>query len=321
MENIFHAQLIATRDAYGKALARVGEKNKNIVVLEADLSKSTKTEIFAKKFPDRFFQMGIAEQDMVDTAAGFATCGKIAFCSTFAIFGSRGWEQIRNVVARGHLKVALCFTHAGLSVGEDGASAQANEDIAIFRAIPGIKIIVPADGVETESAVEWIADHIDGTVYMRLGREKSPVVLDKSYKFQLGKAVTLREGNDVAIIACGIMVPMALEAADKLAAEGIKTRVLDMATIKPIDRDAIVEAAEATGAFVTAEEHQVNGGLGGAVAEVLALNHPVPLEMVAVKDTYGESGTPDELLEKYGLTVDAIVDAARKATARKSGKA
>jgi len=311
-------ELIATRDAYGKALARVGEKNKNIVVLEADLSKSTKTEIFAKKFPDRFFQMGIAEQDMVDTAAGFATCGKIAFCSTFAIFGSRAWEQIRNVVARGRLKVAICFTHAGLSVGEDGASAQANEDIAIFRVIPGVRIIVPADGVETESAVEYIADHIDGTFYLRLGREKSPVVLDKSYKFQLGKAVTLRDGGDVALIACGIMVPMALEAADKLAAEGIKARVINMSTIKPIDRDAILKAARETKGIVTAEEHSIIGGLGSAVAEVVCEGHPTVVRRVGMNDMYGESGTSKELLEKYGQNPANIADQARKIVAGKA---
>ena len=311
-------ELIATRDAYGKALARVGEKNKNIVVLEADLSKSTKTEIFAKKFPDRFFQMGIAEQDMLDTAAGFATCGKIAFCSTFAIFGSRAWEQIRNVVARGRLKVAICFTHAGLSVGEDGASAQANEDIAIFRVIPGVRIIVPADGVETESAIEYIADHIDGTFYVRLGREKTPVVLDKSYKFQLGKATTLREGGDVALIACGIMVPMALEAADKLAAEGIKARVINMSTIKPIDRDAILKAARETKGIVTAEEHSIIGGLGSAVAEVVCEGHPTTVRRVGMNDMYGESGTSKELLEKYGHTPANIADQARKVVAGKA---
>ncbi len=310
------ADMIATRDAYGKALARVGEKNKNIVVLEADLSKSTKTEVFGKKFPDRFFQMGISEQDMVDTAAGLATCGKIAFCSTFAIFGSRGWEQVRNVVARGHLRVALCFTHAGVSVGEDGASAQANEDVAIFRAIPNMKIIVPADAVETESAVEWVADHIDGTVYMRLGREKSPVVLDKGYRFQLGKAATLREGGDVALLACGILAPAALEAADRLAAEGIKARVLNMSTIKPLDRDAVLKAARETKGIVTAEEHSVIGGLGSAVAEVVCEGQPTMVRRVGMQDVYGESGSSKELLSKYGQSADRIVDEARAVVRR-----
>lgn len=309
-------EMIATRDAYGKALARVGERNKNIVVLEADLSKSTKTEVFAKKFPDRFFQMGISEQDMMDTAAGLATCGKIPFCSSFAIFGSRGWEQIRNVVARAHLKVAICLTHAGVSVGEDGASAQANEDIAIFRVIPGMKVIVPADAVETESAVEFIADHIDGPIYMRLGREKSPVVLDPAYKFQLGKAALLRDGSDVTIIACGIMVPMALEAADKLAADGIRARVLNMSTIKPIDRLAIESAARQTRGIVTAEEHSIIGGLGSAVAEVVCETYPAPLRRVGMPDAYGESGSAKELLAKYGQSTEHIIAAARNILGR-----
>ena len=306
------ADKIATRVAYGEALATLGEKYPHIVALDADLSKSTMTVTFAKKFPDRFFQMGIAESDMVDTAAGLATCGKLPFASSFAIFASRGWEQIRNVIARAKLPVVLALTHAGVSVGEDGASAQANEDIAIFRVLPNMRVVVPADAPETKSCIEWLVQHTDGPVFVRLGREKLPVVCPNGYAFQLGKALKLRDGNDIAIIACGGMVHIALEAASALDAKGIQVRVLNMASIKPIDRDAIIAAARETAGIVTAEEHSIIGGLGGAVAEVVCETHPCPIRRVGMPDKFGESGKPSELMLKYGHSAEKICQCAEE---------
>ena len=309
------SEKIATRDAYGKALLEMGAKCPDLVVLDADLSGSTRTEWFGREYPDRFFDMGIAEQDMVNVGAGFALCGHRVVCSSFAIFGSRAWEQIRNTAARANLPMVLAFTHAGLSVGEDGASAQANEDVAIFRAIPNMKVIVPADATEAMKAVAAVIEHLDGPVYMRFSRAKVPVAFDDSYEFKLGRAATVREGADVAIIACGQMV--ALEAADVLAKDGIDARVVNMASIKPIDEQAIVKAAKECGAIVTAEEHSIVGALGSAVCEVLCEGDPVPVRRIGIRDVFGESGTPDELFDKYGLSVPHIVEAAKEVVKKK----
>ena len=311
------ADKVATRDAYGKALLKLGEQDERIVVLDADLWTSTRTEYFREKFPDRFVDIGIAEQNMIGVAAGLALDGKIPFVSSFACFGARGWEQFRVSAGIPAANVKLAFTHGGLTVGEDGASAQMLEDIALWRVVPGIVVIVPADGPEAEQATIAAAEHI-GPVYIRLGRSKEPIVLPPDYRFEIGKSPKLREGGDVTIAACGIMVGRALDAAEQLAADGVQATVLNVSSIKPIDADTLAEAAKATGAVVTAEEHQIHGGLGGAVAEVLAQHCPVPMEFVGVDNTYGESATPDELLEKYGLTVEAVVGASHKAIARRN---
>jgi len=309
---------IATRDAYGAALLELGEKNPAVVVLDADLSKSTKTYDFGQKYPHRFFNMGIAEQNMMGTAAGLAAAGKIAFASTFAVFGTgRVYDQIRNSIAYPQLNVKIGATHAGLTVGEDGASHQMLEDIALMRSLPNMTVFVPADGVETRAAV-LAAAKMDGPVYIRMGRSEVPVLHDEaSFNFVPGKAVTLREGKDAAIVACGIMVSAALEAAEQLAGQGIDVLVLDMHTIKPLDVEALVAAARATGVVVTAEEHSINGGLGSAVAEALGENYPVPLKRVGVRDTFGESGKPQALLEKYGLTAADLVRAVQEVLQRK----
>jgi transketolase len=308
---------IATRDAYGEALKELGAVNNNVVVLDADLSKSTKTTVFAKAFPERFLNMGIAEQNLVGTAAGLAAAGKIPFASTFAIFATgRAYEQIRNSVAYPKLNVKIAATHAGLTVGEDGASHQMLEDLALMRALPNMTVIVPADAEETRQAIQTAAA-MQGPVYIRLGRLGVPVLFDHTYKFAVGKAVQVAAGSDATIIATGMMVGVALEAAQSLQAEGIKARVLNMATIKPIDREAIVLAAKETGAVVTAEEHNIIGGLGSAVAEVLVETVPVPMMRIGVQDTFGESGTPNALLQKYGLTAENIAAAVRAVIARK----
>lgn len=308
---------VATREAYGKALVKLGAENKDVVVLDADLSKSTKTSDFAKEFPERFFDMGVAEQNMIGTAAGLAAAGKIPFASSFAVFATgRAFEQIRNSIAYPKLNVKIAASHAGISVGEDGASHQSIEDIAIMRALPNMKVIVPADATETEQVIKAAAE-TKGPVYIRLGRLALPVLFDENYSFEIGKANVINEGNDVTVIACGLMVGPALEAANKLKEENISVRVINMATVKPIDKDAIVKAAVETKAIVTAEEHSVIGGLGSAVAEVLAQAEPTVLEMVGVNDTFGESGAPAELLEKYGLTAEGIIEAVKKAIKRK----
>ena len=304
---------IATREAYGKALAKLGMQNENIVVLDADLSKSTKTAEFKKVAPERFINMGIAEGNMMSVAAGLASCGKIPFASTFAIFAAgRGYEQIRNSICYPKLNVKICATHAGLTVGEDGASHQAIEDIALMRSIPNMMVISPSDDVETEAAIKAITEYY-GPCYVRLGRLGVRTINnDPDYKFELGKAVTLRKGKAATIIATGIMVDAALEAYNILAEEGIKVRVLNIHTIKPIDEEAIILAAEQTGLIVTAEEHSIIGGLGSAVAEVVCSNYPVPVMRVGIKDTFGESGKPEELLKAYGLTANEIVKALKK---------
>lgn len=302
---------IATRVAYGKALAELGRRDQRVVALDADLSKSTMTAFFAEEFPERFFNMGIAEQSLMGTAAGLALSGKIPFASTFAIFATgRAYEPVRNAIAYPRVNVKIAATHAGLTVGEDGASHQAVEDIALMRSVPNMTVIVPADAEETKQAVYAVAAY-NGPVYLRLGRPAVPLIYDSSYNFQIGRAHRLRSGKDAAIIACGFMVNQALQAADELLAEGIEAMVINMSTVKPVDREAILAAA-ATGAVVTAEEHSIIGGLGSAVAEVLAVEKPTPMTMVGIEDSFGESGTPAELMHKYGLTAAAIKKAIKR---------
>ena len=305
---------IATREAYGKALAALANTNENVVVLDADLSKSTKTADFKAVAPEKFFNMGIAEGNMMGVAAGLSTCGKIPFVSTFAMFAAgRAFEQIRNSICYPKLNVKVCATHAGLTVGEDGASHQAIEDISLMRSVPNMVVINPADDIETEAAIKAVAE-MEGPCYVRLGRMAVSRVNDETnYNFVIGKGITLAEGNDVAIIATGIMVEAALEAKEELAKEGINARVINIHTIKPIDEELIIKAAKETGVIVTAEEHSIIGGLGSAVAEVVSENCPVPVLRVGVKDTFGESGKPNELLEKYGLTSNDIVNKVKKA--------
>ena len=308
---------IATRDAYGKALVKLGQINEQVVVLDADLSKSTKTNEFYKVYPNRFFNMGIAEQNLIGAACGFATAGKIPFASSFAMFATgRAFEIIRNSVAYPKLNIKICATHAGLTVGEDGASHESIEDIAIMRAIPNMTVLVPADGVEAEQMILEAA-RVYGPMYVRLGRSAVPTIFDENYKFEIGKGTVVRQGNDATIIACGIMVYEAIKAAEELALEGINARVINMSTIKPIDRELIITAAKETGAIVTAEEHSIIGGLGSAVSEVVSEECPVVVKKVGVKDTFGESGTPAELLKKYGLTAEDIVNAVKEAIAKK----
>lgn len=308
---------IATRDAYGKALVRLGEENKDIVVLDADLAKSTKTIDFAKAFPERFFDLGIAEQNLIGTAAGLALAGKIPFASSFAMFATgRAFEQVRNSVAYPKLNVKIAATHAGITVGEDGASHQTVEDIAIMRALPNMTVIVPADSIETEQAVRAAAGY-KGPVYIRLGRSAVPVIYDDGYKFEIGKASVLRKGKDVTVFATGIMVSSALDAADSLAGEGVEVEVINVSTIKPLDVETVVRSLQKTKAGVTAEEHSIIGGLGAAVAELSCENYPVPLVRVGIKDVFGESGTPNELLVKYGLTSEDIVQAVQRVIQRK----
>lgn len=307
----------ATRESYGMALAELGEKY-DIVVMDADLSKSTKTDTFKKKFPERFINTGIAEGNMLSTAAGIASTGKIVFASSFAMFAAgRAFEQIRNSVAYPHLNVKIGATHAGISVGEDGATHQCLEDIGIMRTIPGMVILNPADHVEAMAAVEAAVKY-DGPVYLRFGRLPVAQIFDENtYKFELGKGVQLAEGTDATIIATGLMVPYALETRDILKNEGIDAAVINIHTIKPIDREIIAQAAKKTGAIVTAEEHNVNGGLGSAVAEVLCEECPVPMLRVGTQDVFGKSGKPYELLKEYGLSAENIAENVKKAIAMK----
>lgn len=307
----------ATRDAYGEILRELGAVNKDIIVLDADLSASTKTSVFAKEFPDRFFNTGIAEANMMGVAAGLAACGKIPFASTFAVFGAgRAYEQIRNSICYPHLNVKIAVTHAGLTVGEDGATHQMLEDIALMRVLPGMTVIVPADGAETKAAVRWAVSY-KGPVYIRMGRAKCDDITLEDAPFTPGKSQVLRDGTDVTIIACGIMTAKALAAAEQLNRQGISARVINMSSIKPIDEDVIRKAALETGAILTCEEHSVIGGLGGAVAEVLCKSVPVPMSMIGTEDTFGESGVADDLLEKYGLTVEHIYSEACSLLKRK----
>jgi transketolase len=309
--------MIATRDAYGEALAALGEEHTNIVVLDADLSGSTKTGVFAKRFPERFFNMGIAEANMVGTAAGLAAAGKVPFVSTFAIFAvGRAWEQVRQSVAYPKANVKIVATHGGVTVGEDGGSHQSVEDVAIMRAVPNMTVIVPADGEETRQVIRAVAT-TPGPVYVRLGRNKVPTVFDDSYRFVIGKGVEVLPGRDLTIIATGLMTAQAKQAADLLEKEGIDARVVHMPTVKPLDRELVLAAARETGAIVTAEEHSIVGGLGGAVAELLAEECPVPLKRVGVQDRFGTSGKADELLGYFGLTPADLVAASREVLARK----
>ncbi len=310
------AEKMATREAYGKALVEFGA-NENIVVLDADLSKSTKTDGFKVTYPERFINMGIAEGNMMSTAAGLAACGKIVFASSFAMFAAgRAFEQVRNSIGYPHLNVKIGATHAGISVGEDGASHQCLEDIGIMRTIPGMVILNPADAVESRLAVKAAIDY-NGPVYLRFGRLAVPTIFDENYTFEIGKGVKLSDGKDVTIIATGLLVPNAIEAAAALAEQGISARVINMPTIKPIDRDIIVAAAKETGAIVTAEEHNVIGGLGSAVAEVLVEECPVPMLRVGTQDVFGRSGKPYELLEMYGLDTKTIVEKAKAVISKK----
>ena len=308
----------ATRDAYGKALVELGGINDKIVVLDADLAAATKTGMFKKAYPDRFFDSGIAESNMMGVAAGLATTGYTVFASTFAMFAAgRAYEQVRNSIAYPHLNVKIGATHAGISVGEDGASHQCCEDIALMRVIPGMVIINPADDIEARAAVFAAAEY-EGPVYMRFGRLAVPRIFDESYKFELGKAVTLREGSDVTIIATGLMVNEAIEAAKALADEGISAEVINIHTIKPLDKEAVIRSAAKTGAVVTAEEHSIIGGLGGAVAEAICESgKPVPVVRLGVNDVFGRSGPAVELLHIYGLDAQNIVAKAKQAIALK----
>lgn len=300
---------IATRDSYGNALAELGAEKDNLVVLDADLAAATKTATFKKAFPDRHIDCGIAEADMMGIAAGLATCGKVPFASTFAMFAAgRAFEIVRNSIGYPHLNVKIGATHAGISVGEDGASHQCNEDLALMRTIPGMTIINPSDDVEAKAAVK-AAYEIDGPVYMRFGRLAVPVINDNAdYKFEVGKGVLLKDGTDITIIATGLEVGESLKAAEKLEADGISVRVINMHTIKPLDADIVVKAAKETKKIFTAEEHSIIGGLGGAVAEVLAEQCPAPLYRIGVRDTFGESGPAVELLHKYRLDADGIYE-------------
>jgi transketolase len=303
---------MATRDAYGKTLVALGAEHPEIVVLDADLSRSTKTGDFKDVYPERFFNIGIAEANMMGIAAGFATCGKIPFVSTFAIFGTlRAADQVRNSICYPNLNVKLALTHAGITVGEDGASHQVVEDIALMRAMPNMTVIVPADGEETAQAVRAAVEY-EGPVYLRLGRAKVPTIFDSNYKFEIGKGVIVHPGDDVTVIACGIMVSIAIEAAKELAHQGISVRVINMPSIKPIDRELIIAAAHETRGIVTAEEHSIIGGLGGAVAEVVSESVPTLVKRVGMMDTFGESGKPEQLLVKYGLTKENIISKIRE---------
>ena len=306
---------IATRQAYGKALIDLAEQYPELVVLDADLASATKTDGFAKAYPDRFFDMGIAECDMVGVAAGLATCGKKPFANTFAMFAAgRAFEQVRNSVAYPRLNVKVVGSHGGLSVGEDGATHQCCEDFATMRSIPGMVVCCPCDGNEMTQAVKALMDY-DGPAYLRLGRLAVETVTDAvpDYKFELGKGVTLRPGGDVTIIAVGLMVQKALAAAELLAQEGIDARVIDMHTIKPLDEKLVVKAAWETGCIVTTEEHNIIGGLGEAVCACVSAQHPVPVIRHGVEDVFGRSGKAEQVLEHYGLTAQGIVEKVRKA--------
>lgn len=305
-------KMMATRDAYGEALKELGKINKDIVVLDADLSGSTKTAVFKTEYPERFFNVGIAEQSLMGTAAGLAAVGKIPFASTFAMFATgRAFEIIRNSICYPKLNVKIAATHAGLTVGEDGATHQSVEDLSLMRSVPNMTVLCPADAVEAKKSVIK-ASQYEGPVYIRLGRSKVPVIFNEDYDFEIGKGVEIKAGEDITIIATGIMVSKALEASEVLEKEGVSARVINISTIKPIDEDIIIKAAKETKKIVTVEEHNIIGGLGSAVAEVIVENNPVLMKRVGVEDTFGESGTADDVLQKYGLTVENIVNNARE---------
>jgi transketolase len=308
---------LAQRNYYGKALAELAVENPNVVVMDADLAGSTKTSEFQKVCPERFVEVGIAEQNMIGIASGLAASGKVVFASTFGVFATgRCWEQIRLGVAYPKLNVKIVATHCGISVGEDGASHQALEDIAIMRSLPNMVVVAPADAFEAYAATKALAAY-DGPAYMRMGRADFPTILESDVEFEIGKATVLKEGTDVTIVGCGQMVSSCLEAAEMLGKEGIDAEVINMSTIKPIDRDTLIESVEKTGCCVTAEEHSIIGGLGSAVAEALCDTVCVPLERVGTKDTFGESGKPEDLMGKYRLTASDICDAASRSISRK----
>ena len=300
---------IATRDSYGNALKELGEKKENLVVLDADLAGATKTSVFMKAFPDRHIDCGIAEANMTGIAAGLATCGYVPFVSTFAMFAAgRAYEQVRNSIGYPHLNVKIAATHAGISVGEDGATHQCNEDLALMREIPGMVVLNPSDDIEARAAVVAAYEH-DGPVYMRFGRAAVPVINDNpGYKFEIGKGITLREGKDVALIATGLLVASALEAAEMLAADGIEATVINIHTIKPLDKELVVKAAKATNKVYTLEEHSVIGGLGSAVMECLCEEYPCKVTRIGVQDVFGESGPAGELIAKYGMDGKSIYE-------------
>lgn len=310
-------KMVSTREAYGEVLLELGNIHEEIVVLDADLSKSTTTAKFGKKFPNRFFNMGIAEANMMNTAAGLATCGKVPFVSTFSIFASgRAWEQVRNTVCHSGLNVKIVATHGGVAVGADGCSHQCIEDFALMRAIPTMTVMAPCDAVETKKAVT-AAYHHKGPVYIRLGRAAVPILTEEQDSFSIGKALIMREGGDVAIIACEIMVAEALKAAEMLSTKGVEASVVNLHTLKPIDRETITMVAKETGAVVTAEQHVLDGGMGSAVAMVLAKESPVPMEMIGIDNRFGQSGEPATLFKEYRLTADDIAAAALNAYNRK----
>lgn len=312
------ADEISIRNAYGNTLVELGRKSENIVVLDADLSRSTMTHLFAKAFPERFFDCGVAEQNMMGIAAGLAACEKTVFASTFAVFAStRCYDQVRVSIAQSHQNVKIVATHGGITVGEDGCSHHAIEDLALMCALPGFTVIVPADAIEAAQVVR-VAAATHGPFYIRLARPKMPIVCGDHYNFTMGKAVTMRGGGDVTVIAIGIMVDRALQAADTLAREGIELRVINMSTLKPLDEKMIVKAAEETGAILTAEEHLQHGGLGSRVAMIVAKQHPVPMSFMTISDVFSSSGKGGELLEKHGLTATGIVEEVRSLVARKS---
>lgn len=309
-----------TRDGFGDGLVLAGEENPNVVALCGDLADSTRTLWFAKKFPERFIEAGIAEQNMAGLAAGMSLCGKVPFVSTYGVFcPGRNWDQIRVSIAYSKANVKLTGAHTGVSVGPDGATHQALEDIAIMRCLPNMTIIAPCDYEETKKATLAAARYI-GPVYLRFAREATPVFTAEDMPFEIGKANILRDGKDAAIIACGPLVYNSLAAAEELAKEGIDVLVLNNHTIKPMDEKAVIEAAKKTGAVVTAEDHQIMGGMGSAVAEVLAKNNPVPMEFIGMQNTFGESGEPNELIEKYGMGISSIKEAVRRVIARKNSK-
>ncbi len=302
-------KITSMRNTYGDTLARLGEKYKNIVVLDADLAKSTQTIRFGKKFPERFFDMGISEQDMMGTAAGLAACGMNPFASTFAMFGSgRCWEQIRNSIAYPNLPVKIVVTHAGISVGADGPTHQACEDMAILRAIPNMKVVSPADSVETEKLIEFLATYYDSPVYVRLARMNTPVIFGDDYKFEFGKGCVIKEGMDITLVSTGVMLFKVLEAYNRLKEQGINAEVIHMPTIKPLDKDLLIKSAMKTGKILTVEEHTVIGGLGSAVTEAVSENYPCFVVRLGIQDLFAESGEPEDLFNKYGLSVEAIVD-------------
>ena len=300
--------LKATRQSYGEALAELGEENEDVVVLDADLSGATKTNLFAKKFPDRFFDMGIAEQDMMSTAAGMATCGKIPYASTFAMFAAgRAYDQIRNSICYPNLNVKICATHAGITVGEDGATHQMIEDISLMRTIPNMTVISTSDDVQTKWAVKQISK-IKGPVYLRLGRLSVPIIYDEKQKFEIGKAVQIGDGTDATVFATGVTVQEALKAQKDLKDKGINIRVVDIHTIKPIDKDMIIKCAKETKKLISIEDHNIIGGLGSAISEVLTEEYPAKLIRLGIKDTFGKSGKAEKLMEYFGITAKNIIE-------------